>query len=136
MLVHLCMHIIVRGMTVHVFHHITSCLGERHEYRLIYALAQPRMVSQTKTIPNMFLSYDKVWEKAYQLASKESAKLSTSNKKRYDLRVRGSELNERDRVLIRNVGFKGPGPTNLLTNGMTQCTVLLIVQMMGFLFTN
>ncbi|XP_033638539.1 uncharacterized protein LOC117299190 [Asterias rubens] len=47
-------------------------------------------------------------ENAYQRAAMESAKLSESNKKRYDLRVRGSELKEGDRVLIRNVGFKGP----------------------------
>ena len=46
-------------------------------------------------------------ESAFKRASEESAKSATANKRRYDLKVRGNELQTGDRVLIRNVGLKG-----------------------------
>ena len=45
---------------------------------------------------------------AYRRAEEEASKKAESNKKRYDSRVRGQELLVGDRVLIRNLGFKGP----------------------------
>ena len=47
-------------------------------------------------------------EGAYRLAAKESAKSAAANKRRYDVKVRGTDLQIGDRVLIRNVGFQGP----------------------------
>ena len=47
-------------------------------------------------------------EDAYKLALQESSKKAQRNKKRHDVRVKQNDLQKGDRVLVRNLGFKGP----------------------------
>ena len=47
-------------------------------------------------------------KRAFQAAKEASQKSASTNKQRYDLKVRGRELHNGDRVLVRNVGLKGP----------------------------
>jgi hypothetical protein len=44
---------------------------------------------------------------AYKTAAKVAEKASKRHKTRYDLRVRHSNLQKGDRVLLKKVGFKG-----------------------------
>ena len=45
---------------------------------------------------------------AYEIASSKIKDAQQQQKKHYDLKIRGAQLQPGDRVLIRNVAFKGP----------------------------
>ena len=102
--------------------HAYNCT--RHEstgyspYYLMF-LRQPRLPvdillninpekNNTQAYPPFVESLKKRLSRAYEIASSKIKDAQQRQKKHYDLKIRGAHLEPGDRVLIRNVAFKGP----------------------------
>ena len=88
--------------------HIFSCLEDIRGWQSMHIWAflcprRVRIVSQDHYATKL----KKRFQFAYKVASKEAQKAADRNNANYDLKIRETTLGVGDRVLIRQVAFKG-----------------------------